>query len=85
VNRAAAETADVPLEVVTVTSTVPAAWGGTTAVRSVVELTMNAVAGVVPKRTSVTPAKFVPEMVRTVPPAVEPDVVPIAVTVGAPK
>ncbi len=61
-----------PPVVVTVTSTGPALWPGATAVIVVGETTVKDVAGTVPKLTPVTCVKFVPVMVTTVPPVVEP-------------
>ena len=56
VNWSAEETADVPLEVVTVTFTVPVP-AGHVAVISVAELTVKRIAGTLPKSTAVAPAK----------------------------
>jgi hypothetical protein len=83
VNSSAAVTADVPLGVVTVTSTVPAFPIGEVAVIEVEETTLNALASVLPKCTNVAPVKFVPVIVTTVPPAVGPLVGERPVTVGA--
>ena len=49
----------------------------------VAELTVKAVAAVVPKLTAVAPVKSVPVMVTEVPPAVGPTVGLTPVTVGA--
>ena len=49
--------------VVTVTSTVPAAWAGVVAVIWVAETTVKLVAAVAPKSTAVAPVKLVPVMV----------------------
>ena len=48
---------EVPLGVVTCTSTVPAAWLGLTAVIEVAEVSVNEVAGLPPKVTPVAPSK----------------------------
>ena len=72
---------DVPLAVVTVTSTVPALPAGALAVIDVA-LSAVIVAAVVPKSTAVAALRFVPVMVTDVPPAVEPLVGETAVTVG---
>ena len=73
----------VPLGVVTKTLAAPAAWAGVVAVM-VVELTKAKVAALTPPMvTPVAPVKSVPVMVMTVPPAVEPLVGEILVTVGA--
>jgi hypothetical protein len=74
---------DVPLELVTVTSTVPAEWAGEVVVISVSETTVNEAAAVVPKWTDVAPVKVVQVIVTGVPPAVGPDVGEIALTVGS--
>ena len=80
----AAEVALVPAGVVTVTSTLPAAPAGATAVIEVAELTVNNVAAVAPNLTAVAPLKLVPVMVTRVPPAVEPLAGLRPVTVAAP-
>jgi hypothetical protein len=82
VNWSAAEVAEVPPPVVTVTSTVPVP-AGAVAVIEVAELTVKPVAGVAPNVTAVAPAKLVPVMVTVVPPAVGPEVGEIEVIVGA--
>jgi hypothetical protein len=74
---------EVPLEVVTVTSTVPADPAGELAVIEVAEFTVNEVASVVPNLTAVAASKFVPVMVTLVPPEDAPTVGLTAVTVGA--
>ncbi len=76
------EVAEVPAGVVTVTSTVAAAWAGATAVMRVSLLTRK-LAGRLPKRTSPASARFVPVICTTVPPPVEPEVVSRLLTVGA--
>ena len=76
------EVPDVPAELVTVTSTNPAAWGGTVAWIVVGETTVKAEAAVPPKETAVTAVKPLPWMVREFPPEVVPVVVPSPVTVG---
>ena len=63
---------DVPLVVVTVTTTVPADSAGEMAVMEVEELTVTDAAGVVPKSTVAPVAKPVPVMVTLVPPEVGP-------------
>ncbi len=78
----AAEVADVPAGVVTVTSTVPVP-AGLSAVIVVSLTTVRFVAGVVPKSTAVAPVKLVPVIVTRVPPAVGPLVGLTPVTVGA--
>jgi hypothetical protein len=77
------ETLEVPFGVTTVTSTVPAACGGATAVNWLSEFTMKLLAGTLPKKTRLTPVKMLPFTVVSVPPAVVPDVVPRLVTEGA--
>ena len=62
----------VPLEVVTVTSTVPADSAGDVAVIDVEEVTLNEVAATLPKDTFVVPDRLSPVTVTIVPPAVEP-------------
>ena len=59
----------VPLEVVTVTSTVEADPAGEVAVSWVAELTVKLVAAVVPNSTVLVPVKSEPVMVTVVPPA----------------
>jgi hypothetical protein len=81
VNWSAAEIADVPPGVVTLTSTTPVP-AGDVAVIDVAELNVK-LAAVAPKVTAVTPVKLVPVMVTDVPPAVGPAVGEIEVTVGA--
>jgi hypothetical protein len=76
------EVADVPLGVITVTSTVPAASGGDTAVNRLSVLTMKLVTGMLPKTTAVAPLKPLPFTATVVPPAVVPVVVPRLVTTG---
>ena len=83
-NWSAADVADVPPAVVTVTSTVPVAPAGEVAVMDVAELTVNPVALVAPNFTAVAPVKLVPVMVTVVPPPEGPDVGAIEVTVGGP-
>jgi len=78
----AAELADVPPGVVTVTSMVPLP-GGAVAVMLVADTTVNDEAAVEPNDTLVAPVKFVPVIVTLVPPAVGPDVGETDVTVGA--
>ena len=72
----------VPLEFVTVTSTVPLP-AGEVAVIDVALLTVNEVAAVPPNRTAVAPVKLLPVMVTGVAPAAGPLFGKIVVTVGA--
>jgi hypothetical protein len=81
VNWSAADVADVPPGVVTLTSITPVP-AGDVAVIDVAELNVK-LATVAPKVTVVTPVKLVPVMVIDVPPAVGPAVGEIEVTVGA--
>ncbi len=73
----------VPPEVVTDTSTVPAAWAGETAVIWVPLFTVKLVAAPPPKATSVAPFRLVPVMITLLPPAVLPLAGVREVTVGA--
>jgi hypothetical protein len=82
VNWSAAEVAEVPAGVVTVTSTTPVP-AGLVAVIDVSLWIVTPVAAVVPNFTAVAPVKLVPVIVTVVPPAVEPLVGLIPVTVGA--
>src|SRR4051794_8245414 len=75
--------AEVPLGVVTVTSTVPAECAGAVAVIDVALLTVKVVAGVAPNATAVAPVNDVPVMVTLVPPPTGPDDGETLVTVGA--
>ncbi len=75
---------DVPPELATVTSTVPAVPAGLVAVIRVEELTANAGAEVLPNRTDVASVKPVPVMMTVVPPPVGPEFGLRPVTVGAP-
>jgi hypothetical protein len=68
---------------VTVTVTEPAAWAGVVAVIVVAFTTTTDVAAVPPMATVAPPTKFVPLIVTFVPPAVEPLVGAMLVTVGA--
>ncbi|MHC2619285.1 hypothetical protein ACVIW2_001317 [Bradyrhizobium huanghuaihaiense] len=81
-NWSAAEVAEVPPAVVTLTSTVPLP-AGEVAVIWVAELTVKPVAAVAPNVTAVAPVKLVPVMVTVVPPPAGPVVGEIEVTVGA--
>lgn len=81
-NWSAALVVLVPEGVCTVTSTVPAAPAGEVAVIWAALSTVKPDAAVDPKRTAVTPVKLVPVITTEVPPAVEPDVGEIPVTVG---
>ena len=71
-----------PPDVVTTTSTAPAACAGVVAVTCVAEPTVNEVAAVPPKVTDVVLLRFVPVIVTAVPPAVGPDDGTIVDTVG---
>src|SRR5947209_1156728 len=71
-----------PSAVVTVTSTVPAASAGVTAVRDVEELITNDTAVAVPKATRVAVVKWVPVRVTLVRPPLGPELTLRAVTVG---
>jgi hypothetical protein len=82
VNLSAGDVADVPPEVVTVTSTIPVP-AGDFAVILVVLTIFTSVAGVMPNFTVVPVPKLFPVMVTVVPPAVEPEVGEMPVTVGA--
>jgi hypothetical protein len=73
----------VPPGVVTVMSTVPAAWAGEVAVMVVALTTVKPLAATVPNVTADAPVKFVPVMVMPVLPAVLPVFGVTAVTVGA--
>lgn len=55
---------------------------GAVAVIDVAEMTLNPVAGVVPNFTAVAPVRFVPVMVTTVPPRMDPVAGDSAVMVG---
>ena len=79
----ATEAALVPLGVLTMTSTVPAAADGDKAVTSVAEPTVYDVAAVLPKLTAVAPVKPVPLMVTEVPPPSAPASGLTALTTGA--
>jgi hypothetical protein len=83
VKWSAADVPEVPLEVVTVTSTVEVP-AGEVAVTWVDELTVNVLAALVPNVTAVAPVRFVPVIVTLVPPAVGPLEGETLVTVGAP-
>jgi hypothetical protein len=74
---------ELPLGVVTVTSTVAADPPGAMAVIDVSDKTLKVVAGMLPKLTAVAPVKFVPVIVTIVPPADGPLVGERPVTVGA--
>ncbi len=61
-NLSAAVTGLVPQGPVTLTSTVPAGNGGAIAAMSLSEITLNALAGVLPNFTEVAPVKCWPEI-----------------------
>ena len=82
-NWSAADVADVPPAVVTLTSTVPVP-AGEVAVIWVAELTVKPVAAVPPKFTAVAPDKLRPVITTLVPPASDPDVGEIDVPDGGP-
>jgi hypothetical protein len=63
---------EVPLGVVTVIFTGPAAAAGDVAIIKVGELTEKEVAGTLPKSTAVAPVKLVPVIETKVPPKVLP-------------
>ena len=73
----------VPLGVVTITLAVPAVPAGVVAVMLVEVTTTTFVAATPPMVTAVAPVKSIPVMVMVVPPAVEPLVGEILVTLGA--
>ena len=79
----APEVAEVPLALVTVTSTVPGACAGAGAVIEVALLTVIGVDELAPNFTVEVGVKLVPVIVTEVPPAGAPEVGLIAVTVGA--
>jgi hypothetical protein len=85
VNWSAADVADVPTGVVTVTSTVPGDPAGLIAVIVVDEVTRKLVEAVEPKVTPVAPVRLAPVIVTELPPAAMPAVGLIAVTVGEPS
>jgi hypothetical protein len=82
VNWSADEVPDVPLGVVTVTSTVPAACAGATTVMLVELATTTLVPAVPPKLTVAPLTKLVPVTVTDVPPPIAPEVGAMLVTVG---
>ena len=82
VNWSAEEIVDVPTDVVTVISTVPADSAGEVAVIELSLTNVSDVAWVSPKVTASTPVNPLPEIVTDVPPAVVPDVGEMPVTVG---
>src|ERR1700682_156325 len=84
VNWSASVAALVPPDVVTVTSTTPAAWAGLTAAICVSDTNVKPAAGVAPKLTAVTPVKPMPLIVTFVPPRVGPELTMTAVTFGGP-
>jgi hypothetical protein len=81
VNWSALLVADVPLGVVTVTSTVPAGWAGAVAMISVSDSTKKS-AGTVPKLTAVAAVKPLPRICTVVVPAVVPLLTFSPVTAG---
>ena len=83
VNWSFALVALVPPIVVTVMSTVPAAWAGEVAVMDVALLTVKLVAAVPPKLTALAPVNPVPVIVTDVPPVDGPLSGLTLVTVGA--
>jgi hypothetical protein len=85
-NWSADDVAEVPPGVVTVTSMVPAAWPGLVTVICVTPLTVIAPVAfaVPPNLTVLAPVRLVPVTVTDVPPAAEPNIGEIPVTVGIP-
>ena len=81
-NRSPAEVAEVPLDVMTVTSTGPALPAGEVAVTEVAVLAVTA-AVVAPNLTEVAEVRLVPVMTTLVPPAAGPVVGKMEVTDGA--
>ena len=73
----------VPPDVVTVMSTIPAEQAGEVAEICVAELTVKPGELVIPNFTVVAAEKFVPVMIIVVPPATNPFVGEMPVTVGA--
>ena len=82
-NRSAGTVAEVPLGVVTVTSTVPADPAGEVTVIDVAESAVT-VPATVPNLTDVAEARPWPVTVTVVPPLAGPEVGAMAVTVGGP-
>jgi hypothetical protein len=82
VNRSAPTIGDVPEGVVTVMSTIPAAWGGAVAMTWVSDSTVKLLAAWLPNDTCVAPVKLVPVILMTAPPAVLPDAGVMADTAG---
>ena len=78
----AVDVPEVPAVFTTVMSTAPTTPAGTTAVMDELESTTYDVAETVPKLTPDTFAKFVPRIVRLLPPAVGPDEAVNPVTAG---
>ena len=72
-----------PSELVTTTSTAPAAWAAVVAVSEVLLTTVTLVAAVPPRLTVAPAAKPVPVTVTAVPPLLVPELGEIALTVGA--
>src|SRR5438876_11245199 len=72
-----------PSELVTTTSTAPAAWAAVVAVSEVLLTTVTFVAAVPPRLTVAPAAKPVPARVPAVPPLLVPELGEIALTVGA--
>ena len=81
-NRSLLEARLVPAMFVTLTSTIPAAPAGTTAVIEVGELTVNAGASVWPKSTLLAAVNSVPLTITLGPPTTGPDLAESLVTVG---
>jgi hypothetical protein len=79
------EVALVPLDEVTVTSTVPAAFNGEAAETEVEEMTVKLVAGAEPKWTVLAPLKPLPVMVTALPPASGPTTGLTELTTGTPS
>ena len=73
----------VPLVVVAVTLTAPAAWVGVIAVMDVPEASTVALVAAVPPKDTLAPVRFAPVSVTEVPPAVVPEVGVMELSVGA--
>ena len=82
VNRSAEDVAEVPLAVVTVTSTTPVPAGLVAVI--CVSVSLVIVAARLPKSTAVAPAKFTPVIVTDVPPARGPvaGLIPVTIVVA---
>jgi hypothetical protein len=83
VNWSAVEVAELPVCVVTTTSTIPGRLAGVVTLSCVEETTWTVAAATLPNDTDTRPVKLAPLRVRTVPPRVVPEVTVSPVTVGA--